>query len=92
MTQTILFSKFLFPHWKKEILDEFLDAIGISLVLFGFLFRIAARGYKADGSPEGKKLITNGLYGLMRNPMYVGTLLIGLGINLVLFEWWVAIL
>ena len=91
-TTTILLSKLLFPHWKKEILDEFLDAIGIGLVLFGFLFRIAARGYKAENSPEGKNLITNGAYGLMRNPMYFGTLLVGLGINLVLFEWWAAIL
>lgn len=86
---SILLSKFLFPHWKKEILDEFLDALGIGIVLFGLLFRIAARGYKAEVSPDGKYLITDGLYSLMRHPMYFGTLLIGLGIVLVLFKWWV---
>ena len=89
---SILLSKFLFPHWKKEALDEFLDALGVGIVLFGFLFRIAARGYKAEVSPDGKKLIIDGLYGLMRNPMYFGTLLIGLGINLLLFKWWISLL
>lgn len=88
VTISILLSKFLFPHWKKEALDEFLDAVGIGIVLFGLLFRIAARGYKAEISPDGKHLITDGLYALMRHPMYFGTLLIGLGIILVLFEWW----
>lgn len=85
---SILLSKFLFPCWKKETLDEFLDAIGLGIVLFGFLFRIAARGYKAEVSANGKYLITDGLYGLMRHPMYFGTLLIGLGIVLILFKWW----
>jgi len=89
---SIPLSKFLFPHWKEETLDEFLDALGIGMVLFGFLFRIAARGYKAEVSPDGKKLIIDGLYGFLRNPMYFGTLLIGLGINLILFEWWAFIL
>lgn len=89
---TILLSKFLFPYWKEEALDEFLDALGIGLVLWGFLFRIAARGHKAEKSSQGKKLITDGPYGLIRNPMYFGTLLIGLGINMVIFAWWAAII
>jgi protein-S-isoprenylcysteine O-methyltransferase Ste14 len=89
LTFTILLSKFLFPHWKEETLDEFLDALGIGIVLFGFLFRIAARGHKAEISPDGRHLITDGLYALMRNPMYFGTLLIGIGVILVLFKWWV---
>lgn len=88
----ILFSKFLFPQWKKEALDEFLDAVGIGLILFGFLFRMAARGHKAEMSSEGKKLVTSGIYALIRNPMYFGTFLIGTGVVLVLFKWWVFIL
>jgi len=88
-TLSILLSKSLFPHWEKEAPDEFLDAVGIGTVLFGFLFRISARGYKAEKSWDGKKLITDGPYGLMRHPMYFGTFLIGLGIIFVLFNWWV---
>ncbi|MFH1338697.1 MAG: isoprenylcysteine carboxylmethyltransferase family protein [Candidatus Omnitrophota bacterium] len=85
----ILLSKFFYPHWHHEGPDEVFDAIGIAVVLFGFLFRIAARGYKAEMSPRGNVLITDGTYGLIRHPMYFGTLLIGLGITLVLFKLWV---
>lgn len=88
-TITILFPKFLFPQWEQEPLDELFDAFGISLVLFGFLLRIAARGYKAERSREGKKLIIDGPFSMMRNPMYFGTLLIGSGVISVVFEWWV---
>lgn len=84
----ILMPKFLFAHWEKEALDEFLDALGMGVVLFGFLFRIAARGYKAEISANGRCLVKDGPYGLIRHPMYFGTLLIGLGIVLALFKWW----
>ena len=92
LTISILLPKSLFPHWKNEALDEFLDTLGMSMVLFGFLFRIAARGYKAAVSKDGKSLIKGGFYSLTRNPMYFGTLLIGSGVALVLFSWWAVIL
>lgn len=77
-----------FPEWKKEFWDEFFDAVGIILVLFGFLFRIAARGYKEEHSSCGKTLVSNGPYCLVRNPMYFGTLLIGVGVIAALFALW----
>lgn len=86
---SFLLFKFLFPDWQKETMDEFLDALGIVVVLMGFLFRITARGYKVEYSREGRHLVTSGPYALMRNPMYFGTFLIGLGIILVTFRWWV---
>jgi len=85
----IVFSKFLFPQWKREPMDEFLDAVGMSLVLFGFLFRIAGRGYKDEESASGKVLVKNGPYAIIRNPMYFGTFLIGTGIVCVLFPAWI---
>jgi protein-S-isoprenylcysteine O-methyltransferase Ste14 len=88
----ILFINVLFPQWQREAPDEFLDALGMSLVLFGFLIRIAARGHKSEKSGEGTKLVTDGLYGLFRHPMYFGTLLIGIGIIIVLFKWWILLL
>ena len=84
----VLLPKFLFPRWQEESLDGILDAVGIVLVLFGFLFRIAARGYKSEKSHEGSRLITDGPYAVMRNPMYFGTLIIGTGIIMIIFEWW----
>ncbi|OGX39973.1 MAG: hypothetical protein A2984_00465 [Omnitrophica WOR_2 bacterium RIFCSPLOWO2_01_FULL_41_12] len=84
----ILLSKFLSPNWKQGAWDEFLDALGITIVLFGLLFRIAARGHKADNSLNGRQMIQDGLYALVRHPMYFGTFLIGSGVVLVLFQWW----
>ena len=84
----IVLNKFIASPWKKKSLDEFLDISGIILVLSGFLLRIAARGYKEEKSCAGKNLVIDGPYGLMRNPMYFGTLLIGTGIIFVLFELW----
>lgn len=88
----IFLSKYLFQDWKEEILDEFWDIIGIVIILAGFLFRIVARGYKEENSLAGKMLIKDGPYALMRNPMYFGTLLIGLGVIVVIFQWWVFLL
>ena len=85
---SIFLPKYVFPHWKKEPVDEFLDAFGIFIVLFGFLFRISARGYKNEKSSCGKELVKDGPYALLRNPMYFGTLLIGTGIIFVIFELW----
>lgn len=89
---TILLSKFIFSRWAYEPLDELLDVLGICSVLFGFLFRISARGHKEDNSGEGKKLVKDGPYLLMRHPMYFGTLLIGMGIVFVALELWILIL
>lgn len=89
---TAFLSKYLFQDWKEKVFDEFWDVLGIVIILLGFLFRIVARGYKEENSSAGNRLIKDGPYALMRNPMYLGTLLIGLGITLVIFQWWVFLL
>lgn len=85
---SILLANFVFPQKGRGLLDKFIDSIGIGIILLGFLFRIAARGYKAEKSNNGRNLVTDGPYSLMRHPMYFGTLLIGLGIISILLEWW----
>jgi protein-S-isoprenylcysteine O-methyltransferase Ste14 len=89
---TVFLSKDLFPNWKKEAPDKIFDILGFIIILLGFLFRIVARGYKQDNSSGGARLIKEGPYELMRNPMYFGTLLIGLGVTSVVFQWWVFLL
>jgi len=92
LTVSIFLYKFLFPHTKYEVQDKILDILGIFILLSGFLLRIIARGHKAEVSVDGRTLITSGPYVFLRNPMYLGTLFIGLGVVLVLFEWWVFLL
>lgn len=89
---TAIFFRVMSPEWKVETMDGFMDALGIALVLFGFLFRISARGYKEERSLSGKNMVKDGPYAFVRNPMYLGTFLIGSGIIFVLFKIWTSLL
>lgn len=84
----ILPSVFL-RHKYPHSLDEFMELFGIAFILLGQIFRASARGYKSEHSKNGAALIQGGPYSLVRNPMYLGILLIGAGIILILFRWWV---
>ncbi|MDO8602371.1 MAG: isoprenylcysteine carboxylmethyltransferase family protein, partial [Candidatus Omnitrophota bacterium] len=88
----ILFSNFVSPHWKQEISDDASDAIGMGLIFFGFLFRIAARGHKEEKSSNGNALVKDGPYAIIRNPMYLGTFLIGMGVVMMLLNLWFLLL
>jgi len=88
---TILFFKYLLPKRQDGTVKIFLDTLGILLVAFGFLLRIASRGYKSEHSANSQNLVGKGPYALMRNPMYLGTFLIGIGVSLVIFSWWVCL-
>lgn len=70
--------------------EEAAEILGVALILFGQLIRICARGYKSEHSRDGHTLLQSGPYAVVRNPMYLGILLIGLGVVLFLFKWWVA--
>ena len=86
----IMFPKLFMRKAESGPFDVVSGVIGISLILLGQLFRLSARGYKAQHSREGQALIQGGPYSLVRNPMYLGILLIGLGMVLMFFKWWVA--
>jgi len=67
-----------------------LNCIGFFIALTGQFLRISARGYKSETHSGRARLITDGPYGIVRNPMYLGSFLIGLGMFTILFPWWVA--
>lgn len=72
--------------------DQIAEIFGIAFILLGQIVRVSARGYKSEHSRNGHYLIQGGPYALVRNPMYLGIFLIGFGIVLVLFRWWVGLI
>ncbi len=88
----VLSSKLFFVSYKSTLIDYFTDIIGVFFIFIGFFLRISARGLKEELSQCGKMLVTDGAYSIVRHPMYLGIVLIGLGVVLVIFRLWVFLL
>jgi len=86
---TVAFPAVFMRHDSVGLGEEILEILGITSILLGQVIRVSSRGYKSEHSSQGAVLIQGGPYALVRNPMYLGIFLIGLGIVLVLFNWWV---
>lgn len=89
---TGFFPSLFLRHAGTSSLDDAVEIFGVGCILLGQLFRVSARGYKSERSKEGQQLVEGGPYSLVRNPMYLGIFLIGLGVVCVLFNWWVTLL
>jgi protein-S-isoprenylcysteine O-methyltransferase Ste14 len=83
-----LFSREVIPGWQENSLRS----LGLIFVILGQVIRVSARGYKSELSKNSHALIENGPYKIVRNPMYLGILFIGLGVVLMLFNWWVVLI
>jgi len=88
----VLFRKTFFRQNDPGWLENFLRVIGLLAIFLGQLIRVSARGYKAEYSKNSHALIESGPYQVVRNPMYLGILLIGFGVVLMLFNWWAVLL
>jgi protein-S-isoprenylcysteine O-methyltransferase Ste14 len=60
---------------------------GLMVLLLGILIRALAAGTLVKNS----ELTTVGLYAIVRNPLYLGSLLLLIGINLIIWHWLVAL-
>jgi protein-S-isoprenylcysteine O-methyltransferase Ste14 len=87
----IIFRNQLIRH-SAFFYDDILEILGVSLILFGQLLRVSARGHKAERSQSGHQLIQDGPYSIVRNPMYLGIILIGVGTVFFILELWAVIL
>lgn len=85
-----VFPAFFFRKPRISLWDEAAEVSGVACILLGMLLRASSRGYKSEHSREGRSLIQGGPYALVRNPMYLGILLTGIGIVMVLFNLWAA--
>jgi len=88
----ILFPSIFLRQGKAAPQDIAIKIFGIALIILGQTMRVSGRGYKSEHSHSGHSLIQGGPYTLVRNPMYLGILLIGLGIVVTLFNWWAAVI
>lgn len=88
----ILFTLFLYINRHIYFIspgaDNVLDFFGMIVVLKGVLLRMSARGHKKAHSRQGDQLVETGPYILTRNPMYLGSFLIGAGFALIVWPWW----
>ncbi len=78
----ILNGKSIWPLW----------ALGLGIVLLGLLFRVYAAahllGRHVVTEIEAESLISSGPFAYVRNPLYIGNFIIGLGVSLALNEWY----
>ena len=88
----VLFRGVFFRQNNSGWLENSLRATGLLSLFLGQLIRVSARGYKTEHSKNSHALIEGGPYKIVRNPMYLGILLIGFGVVLMLFNWWAVFL
>lgn len=82
----LLAPKVFFPDWGSDFFEEIFDTFGLLFILMGLLVRISARGYKAENSLQSDVLVTGGIYKITRNPMYLASFMLGVGLNMCLFN------
>lgn len=92
LSLAIILTGFLykFPqlYSADRVWDNVWDFVGLMIVLKGTFIRMIARGYKKAHSKQGGDLVIGGIYTLTRNPMYLGSFLMGCGFVLIVWPFW----
>lgn len=76
--------------FDSVVVDRFLAVVGIAVALLGQVVRLVTIGFEyihrggRDGQVYAGRLVRGGVYGVTRNPMYVGNGLISIGMTMLL--------
>ncbi|MFH0947794.1 MAG: isoprenylcysteine carboxylmethyltransferase family protein [Elusimicrobiota bacterium] len=77
--------------FDSKIADVFFDVFGFILALLGFYVRVLVIGYKKSGTSgrgtniDVREVVTDGMYQVCRNPLYLANFLMWLGLTIM---WW----
>jgi protein-S-isoprenylcysteine O-methyltransferase Ste14 len=91
------------PHFQylggSRRFDQIWVLVCLCIAAAGVAVRVLTVGYAPRGtsgrttrSPEASQLVTSGMYSVVRHPLYVGNLLIWVGVAAVLHTWWLVVL
>lgn len=86
--------KLIFPTINLLIISDILQIVGFSLIIGGNIVLLLAYrklgvhwSYPIDGSKKQKDLVTTGIYGRVRHPIYLSFNIFCIGFNLLLLDW-----
>ncbi len=77
----VVFLVFAKPTWLTI-------AVGTGIAMIG----VAIRGWASGHIRKAKELAISGPYGYTRNPLYVGSFILGLGFTVAAGVWWLALI
>jgi protein-S-isoprenylcysteine O-methyltransferase Ste14 len=78
-------------HWVSAIIAGFLILSGIAVFVAG-IRNFSGAGTPVQGTKPARKLVTTGIHGWSRNPIYLGMFLLYGGIGLAVRSPWILIL
>ncbi|MFW9818826.1 MAG: methyltransferase family protein [Candidatus Thorarchaeota archaeon] len=86
--------KLIFPTINIPIISDIFQIVGFTLIVGGNIVLLLAYrklgvhwSYPIDGSQKQKDLVTTGIYGKIRHPIYLSFNIFCIGFNLLLLDW-----